>query len=42
VLGDGEPAADGEREAHDLLEALGLPASALLAPAYIDLLEAAG
>jgi hypothetical protein len=32
VLGDGEPAADGEREAHDLLEALGLPASALLAP----------
>ena len=39
VLRDGEPATDGEREAHDLLAKLAVPASALLAPAYIDLLE---
>lgn len=42
VLSDGEPATDGEREAHDLLAKLAVPASALLAPAYIDLLERAG
>jgi adenylate cyclase class IV len=41
VLRDGEPAADGEREAHDLLAKLGVPAAALVAPAYIDLLEGA-
>ena len=41
VLADGEPASDGEREAHDLLTKLSVPASALVAPAYIDLLEAA-
>ena len=39
VLGASEPAADGEREAHALLATLGVPAAALLAPAYIDLLE---
>jgi predicted adenylyl cyclase CyaB len=39
VLRDGEPAVDGEREAHDLLAKLGVPAAALVAPAYIDLLE---
>ena len=39
VLGESEPAADGEREAHDLLVKLAVPASALLAPAYIDLLD---
>ena len=39
VLRDGEPAADGEREAHDLLAKLGVPATSLVAPAYIDLLE---
>ena len=39
VLADGEPTTTGEREAHDLLAALDVPASALLAPAYIDLLE---
>ena len=42
VLRDGELAADGEREAHDLLAKLGVPASSLVAPAYIDLLEEAG
>src|SRR5882724_7475804 len=40
VLRDGEPAADGEREAHALLAALAVPPEALLGPAYIDLLEA--
>jgi len=40
VLAAAEPAAEGEREAHALLAALAVPASALLAPAYIDLLEA--
>jgi adenylate cyclase class IV len=40
VLRDGEAAADGEREAHALLAALVIPPDALLAPAYIDLLEA--
>jgi len=38
VLGDAEPAAGGEREAHELLAKLGVPAAALVAPAYIDLL----
>jgi len=41
VLTDGDSAADGEREARELLDALGVPADALLALAYIDLLEAA-
>jgi predicted adenylyl cyclase CyaB len=40
VLRDGEPAADGEREARALLAALAISPDALLAPAYIDLLEA--
>jgi predicted adenylyl cyclase CyaB len=39
VLADGEAAADGEREARALLAALEVPAAALVAPAYIDLLE---
>ena len=39
VLGTSEPAADGECEARVLLATLGVPAAALLAPAYIDLLE---
>lgn len=42
VLADGEPVADGEREAHDLLDKLGVDAPALVAAAYIDLLEAHG
>jgi len=40
VLRDGEPPADGEREARALLAALAISPDALLAPAYIDLLEA--
>ena len=40
VLRDGEPAADGEREAHALMAKLGVPAASLVAPAYIDLLQA--
>lgn len=40
VLEAGESAAQGEREARDLLAALGVPESALVARAYIDLLEA--
>ncbi len=40
VLGDGEPIAEGEAEARRLLEALGVPPSALVASAYVDLLEA--
>ena len=39
VLDPSEAAAEGEREAHALLATLGVPAPALLAPAYIDLLE---
>ncbi len=39
VLNDGERSADGEREARELMEAFGIPESALLAPAYLDLLE---
>jgi adenylate cyclase class IV len=42
VLEDGESAADGERVAQALLAELEIPAAALLAPAYIDLLEATG
>lgn len=38
VLAHDEPAAAGEREAHALLDALGVPASALVATAYVDLL----
>jgi adenylate cyclase len=41
VLREGEPAADGDREAHDLMVKLGVPAAALVAPAYIDLLDMA-
>ncbi|HET7340940.1 MAG TPA: class IV adenylate cyclase [Methylomirabilota bacterium] len=39
VLADGEAAADGEREARALLAALEVPAAALVARAYVDLLE---
>ena len=39
VLGDGDTAAEGERIARELLAALGVPESALVAHAYIDLLE---
>ena len=39
VLEPSEPAAEGEREARALLATLGVPPAALLAPAYIDLLE---
>jgi adenylate cyclase class IV len=39
VLNDGEPADVGEREAHDLLRAFDIPPDALIAEAYIDLLE---
>ncbi len=42
VLEAGEAAAAGERVAQALLAELQIPAAALLAPAYIDLLEAAG
>ncbi len=38
VLRDGEPAADGEREARALMKALGIPATSLVPEAYIDLL----
>jgi len=40
VLAHGESAADGEREARDLLDQLGVDGAALVASAYIDLLEA--
>lgn len=40
VLADGESAEAGEREARALLDALGVPASALVATAYVDLLAA--
>lgn len=40
VLGAGEPSEHGEREARQLLERLQVPRSALVAEAYIDLLEA--
>lgn len=39
VLEDDEPAAKGEREARALLDALGIPVSALVPVAYVDLLE---
>jgi adenylate cyclase class IV len=41
VLATGEAAEDGDREAHGLLEALGIAQAALVAEAYIDLLETA-
>lgn len=40
VLADGEPAAAGEAEAHELLRRLGIGADALVAGAYVDLLAA--
>jgi len=42
VLEDGEATAEGERVAEALLAELEIPAAALLAPAYIDVLERAG
>jgi len=39
VLGAGDTPAEGERIARELLAALGIPESALIAQAYIDLLE---
>ncbi len=39
VLAEGEPVEDGIREADELLDALGIPQSALVPGAYIDLLE---
>ncbi len=39
VLAEGESVEAGIREAHELLGALGIPAAALIAGAYIDLLE---
>ncbi|MDZ4701128.1 MAG: class IV adenylate cyclase [Rhodothermales bacterium] len=38
VLVDDEPTEAGVREAHDLLERLGIPRSSLLETAYVDLL----
>ena len=42
VLEEGEPEADGVREAEELLAALAIPQSALVDRAYVDLLEAGG
>jgi len=42
VLADGEPAAQGEREAHALMRTLGLAQDALIEGAYVDLLAQAG
>lgn len=42
VLEEGEPEADGVREAEELLAALAIPQSALVDRAYVDLLEAPG
>ena len=39
VLREDENAAAGEREARELLDALGIPFDALVSEAYIDLLE---
>ncbi len=39
VLAEGETVENGAREAHELLDALGIPSAALIAGAYIDLLE---
>lgn len=41
VMGPGESAEEGYREAHQLLRALHIPERALVADAYIDLLERA-
>ena len=41
VLRDDEPADAGEREAHALMETLGIPITALVPDAYVDLLERA-
>jgi adenylate cyclase class IV len=41
VLNDGEPIESGEREAQQLMHALDIPTSALIAGAYIDLLTRA-
>ncbi|MGH9146542.1 MAG: class IV adenylate cyclase [Vicinamibacterales bacterium] len=41
VLAPGEPAEQGDQEAHDLLQSLEIPDRALVAEAYIDLLEKA-
>jgi adenylate cyclase class IV len=40
VLAPGEPPGPGEAEARDLLAALGIPDSSLVAGAYLDLLQA--
>lgn len=40
VLGDGEAAAVGVREAHELMRRLGIDAASLVAAAYVDLLKA--
>ncbi|MDD3917322.1 MAG: class IV adenylate cyclase [Synergistaceae bacterium] len=42
VLEEGEPEADGVREAEELLAALAIPQPALVDRAYVDLLEARG
>lgn len=42
VLHDGEEVASGEREAHSLLEALGVRREQLIETAYVDLLRANG
>ena len=39
VLRDDEPVQAGERDAHELMAAFAIPASALVSGAYIDLLE---
>jgi predicted adenylyl cyclase CyaB len=39
VLDDSVSAAEGEREARELMVALGIPESALVTPSYLDLLE---
>jgi adenylate cyclase class IV len=39
VLHDDEPAAAGMHEAHELMTALGIPESALVERAYVDLLD---
>jgi adenylate cyclase len=42
VLGDGEPVADGEAEAHRLMEALDIREQDLVPVAYVDLLRDPG
>ncbi|HSI58686.1 MAG TPA: class IV adenylate cyclase [Ideonella sp.] len=42
VLREGEPADEGVAEAHGLMQRLGVPASQLVAEAYVDLLAARG